>query len=157
MKRGALIIFAMLVLAVSDITVERMDKMYNSREARIDTESGIAQAALGISGARAEAAQGHAISLWSSAVGQADRVKKCLNGSPFYGCCSSHDGVREITDANTVICNDSEEISFRSSCTTNFRGCCSGHDGVDHVRKDGRVVCGDTALSDTCACERVKE
>jgi hypothetical protein len=156
MKLGASIIAAMLVLPLLVIGTIAADRIQNTRGAQSADDSKIPSATSGVNDARANAAESRAISLWSNAEGEADKETKCPSGSPFYGCCSSHKGIREVTAANSVMCNDNTEGTFESTCTKNLRGCCSGRKGVAHVADDGRIMCSNGELSPQCACERLK-
>jgi hypothetical protein len=97
--------------------------------------------------------EGAAAQLAADTSSEVEEAKRCPNGSPFYGCCSSHGGIKTVTPGNTVICNDGKS---NLSCTTHLRGCCSAHGAIESVSDDGNVQCSDKSTSPTCQCEPAK-
>jgi hypothetical protein len=89
-------------------------------------------------------------SILAQAAVDEDKQKMCLNGRPYYGCCSGRGGIKEIKNTQ-VLCNND---TLSPSCSTHLNGCCRGHEGVGEVQSDGTVMCKSGKPSPSCQCER---
>lgn len=73
----------------------------------------------------------------------------CIENQSYRGCCSSHQGVKDITN-DYLICMDGAPSRSCSGVNASLRGCCKDHGGIYGAETDGVVACNDKTTSPTC-------
>jgi hypothetical protein len=73
----------------------------------------------------------------------------CVGDRSYRGCCSDHQGVKDITD-EYLICKDDAPSRTCAGVTVSLKGCCKDHDGIYGVDTNGVVICNDQTSSPSC-------